>query len=285
MTSVIKPDKLSYNKLWVVFATVKMRLINISRYRGNLILDAIIPIVVASMPILLGRATAGAQAGAAFAVNSGTTNYVTYMLIGAVTFDVVSTSFWLVAFWLRREMESGTLEALYLTPTDRFWIVAGVALYGLSRSALSGTVAYFLGSWIYGVSPFQGNIGIALLFIVAGIIPLYGMTLMFGALILRLKEANSLVNVMQWGVSFLMGVFFPLTAMPAAVRYFAMIFPPTWMTNGVRSAMLGVGYFFKEWYFDLAVLGVFLMIGPLLGYTVFRRTEDSVRRNEGVGKF
>jgi hypothetical protein len=57
------------------------------------------------------------------------------------------------------------------------------------------------------------------------------------------------------------------------------------MTNGVRSALLGVGFFFGSWYFDLAVLWVFLLITPLAGSWVFSRAERSVRRHEGVGQF
>jgi len=111
------------------------------------------------------------------------------------------------------------------------------------------------------------------------------MTLLFGAVILKLKEANALMNLMQWGVNFLMGVFFPIAILPPLVRVFALLFPPTWMTNGVRSALLGVGFFFGEWYLDLAVLWAFLIIAPLFGYWVFMKVENGVRKNEGVGQF
>jgi hypothetical protein len=57
------------------------------------------------------------------------------------------------------------------------------------------------------------------------------------------------------------------------------------MTNGVRSAILGLGFFFETWYLDLAVLWSFMFVAPLLGFWVFTRTENSVRRNEGVGQF
>jgi hypothetical protein len=46
-----------------------------------------------------------------------------------------------------------------------------------------------------------------------------------------------------------------------------------------------VGFFFGAWYKDLAVLWVFLLVAPFLGYWVFNRTEISIRRNEGMGQF
>ena len=91
--------------------------------------------------------------------------------------------------------------------------------------------------------------------------------------------------MVPWGVSFLMGVFFPITIFPPLIRWIALLFPPTWMTNGVRSSLLGVGFFFGRWYLDLAVLWTFLFLAPLFGYWVFSRVEINVRQNEGMGQF
>lgn len=271
--------------LSIVLASARMRLLNISRYPGQLLTDIMIPIVFAAMPILLGRAAAGPNAAADFAANTGTPQYTAYMLIGSCVFSLVSFAFWNIGYWLRWEQESGTLEALYLTPTHRIWVAAGTALYSCLRAITSATLAFLLGSKILGIDPIQGEIGLALLFVAVGLVPLYGLTLLFGAVILKVKEANALVNLMQWGVSFLMGVFFPIAFFPPFLRLVALLFPPTWMTNGVRSALLGTGFFFGTWYLDLAVLWAFMIFTPLLGYWVFVQVENNVRRNEGMGQF
>lgn len=282
MTAVSQSPK---SILSIILASARMRMTTISRYPGQLLLDIFIPIVFAAMPILLGQATAGPLAAVNFERNTGTSNYVAYMLIGSSVFTIVSYAFWHIAYWLRWEQETGTLEALYLSPTHRIWVAAGTALYSCLRSLFSATAAFLIGSMILRVNPFQGEVGLAFLFILTGMIPLYSLTLLFGAVILKVKEANALVNLMQWGVSFLMGIFFPIAIFPPLLKFLALLFPPTWMTNGVRAALLGVGFFFQEWYLDLAVLWAFLLVTPFLGYWVFARTERSVRSNEGVGQF
>lgn len=273
------------SNLSIVLASARMRLATISRYPGQLLMDIFIPIVFAAMPILLGRATAGPDAGENFAQNTGTSNYVAYMLIGSAAFTIVTYAFWHIAYWLRWEQETGTLEALYLSPTHRVWVAGGTALYSCLRSLFSASAAFLIGSKILGVNPFEGGVGLAFLFILSGLIPIYGLALLFGALVIKVKEANALINLMQWGVSFLMGIYFPIKVLPPLARALSLLFPPTWMTNGVRSAILGIGYFFGEWYYDLAVLGVFLFLAPMLGYWVFTKVETGVRRHEGVGKF
>src|SRR4030066_1785950 len=261
----------------VLLASFRMRLMTITRYPGQLVMDIFIPIVFAYMPILLGRASSS-NPEATFAANTGTSNYIAYMLIGSAVFTLVNFAFWHVACWLGWEQEAGTLEALYLAPTHRIWVVAGTALYSCLRGMFSALAAYLLGSLILGVNPFQGELLLALVFIVVGLIPLYSLTLLYGAVILKVKEANALVNLMQWGVSFFMGIFFPISIFPPLLKAIALLFPPTWMTNGIRSALLGVGFFFKSWYLALAILWAFVFITPFLGYWVFNRTEISVRR-------
>ena len=273
------------NHLDVLLATTWKRLINISRYKGQLISDLVIPIVLAAMPIFLGRATGGGQAAAVFEQNTGTANYVGYMMLGSAAFTIVSYAFWHVAYWLRYEMETGTIEAIYMTPGGTGWMVAGVSLYSMVRAITGSFAAYAIGCLLFGVNPFQGEMLLAFVFVLSGMLPLFGFTLLFGALILKLKRANALINLMQWVVNFLMGVLFPITILPPFMRFLSLSFPPTWMTNGVRSAMLGTGYFFGEWYLDLAMLWVFMVISPLIGMAVFKSIEANVRGNEGVGKF
>jgi ABC-2 type transport system permease protein len=237
------------------------------------------------MPILLGRAGGAENAEAVFEANTGTRDYIPYLLIGSSALNLVSNAFWHMAYWLRREQELGTLESLYQTPTPRIWVAAGTALYSAVRSVITAVLAYWIGCRILEVNPFQGEVALAFAFILVGLVPLYSLTLLFGALVLKVKEANALVGLLQWGIIFLMGVYYPVTIFPPLVKTLALLFPPTWMTNGVRSALLGVGFFFGEWYKDLAVLWIFILFTPWLGWWVFTRVEANVRRNEGMGQY
>jgi ABC-2 type transport system permease protein len=256
-----------------------------SRYPGQLVLEILVPLVLTAMPLLLGRAVAGSHATANFTGNTGTSLAIPYLLIGAVAFIVVNRAFWDLAYWIRYEQETGTLEAIYLTPTSSLTLMGGVTLYSATRSMIAGAIAYFVGCEAFGVNPFVGNLILAFLFMLLGLLPLYAISLIVAAIVLRVRESSKLMSVMQWGASFLMGVFYPVTVLPTVLRALAMAFPPTWMVNGVRSSMLGVGYFLGTWYLDLAVLWGATLLMPALAVWVFRRAERNVRSRAGLGHF
>lgn len=257
----------------------------ISRYKGAILMEAFLPIVFAAMPVLLGTTVAGSQTGAIFEQRVGTSNYKLYMLIGASTFTVVSLMLWLIGYWVRREQETGTLESLYLAPARRIWVLAGVTSYAFLRAMIAFLIAIALGSVVFQVNPFEQGVGLALVFLAVGFLPLWGLAFMFGALIMKIKEADSVIQVLQWILAFLMGVFYPITMLPPLMKTFAGLFPPTVMTDGVRASILNIDYFYQSAYGSLAVLFAMALVVPLLGYEVFEATEKRLRRREGVGHY
>ena len=274
-----------HNYLDVMLAVAMAQLKILSRYPGRIATDITFPIVFATTPILLGRSLTEVLGNQAFTTNTGTPNYVAYMLIGSNVFFIVISALWNIGLWMRQEQLTGTLEALYLTPVARFWLLAGVSMYGIVRNLLAFAISFVFGCLIFGANPLHGHILLAVGFLVLGIVPLYGISLMFGALVLRFKEADAMLRIAQWLVSLLMGVYFPVTVFPPFLRWVALAFPPTWMNNGVRAALLGVGWFFEAWYADLAVLGAFAVVVPVIGHAIFRRVEHSLQRHEGIGMF
>jgi ABC-2 type transport system permease protein len=257
----------------------------ISRYKGAILMEAFLPIVFAAMPVLLGTSAAGGNAAAFFEKNTGTLNYKLYMLIGAATFMVVALMLWLIGYWVRREQETGTLESLYLAPARRFYVLAGVTSYAFIRAMIAFTVAITLGSLVFQVNPFEQGVGIAILFLVIGFLPLWGLAFMFGAFIMKIKEADSVIQVLQWILSFLMGVFYPIALLPGYARAVVGLFPPTVMTDGVRASLLGIDAFYGSVYGSLAVLFAMALVVPLLGYQVFEVTERRLRAKDGVGHY
>ncbi len=266
---------------WSAYARYR----ELASYPGWFLLDMFIPIIIAAVPILLGRAVGGASTAANFAQRAGTSNYAAFLLIGANTFLMTLRSFWDMGLWLRKEQQTGTLESLYTTPADRRWILAGLAAFNLARGSVNFVLSFLLGCWLFAVNPLQGNYAVALVFLAVGAIPLYTLSLLYGAVVLQLKETNALIRIAQSLFSLAMGIYYPVTVLPPLARALAMLVPPTWVTHGMRAALLDTGYLLGTWPRDIAVLVAMCLVGPPLALAVLRRTEHSLQRGAGLGEF
>jgi ABC-2 type transport system permease protein len=266
---------------WAAYARYR----ELASYPGWFLLDVFIPIIIAIVPILLGRAVGGADAATNFAQRAGTSNYAAFLLIGANTFLMTLRAFWDIGLWLRKEQQVGTLESLYVTPADRRWVLAGLAAFNLARGLANFVLSFALGCLVFAVNPLQGNWLVALVFLGIGVTPLYALSLLYGTVVLRLKETDALIQIAQSVLSLAMGIYYPVAVLPPLARGVALLVPPTWMTNGMRAALLDTGYLLGAWERDAVVLVAMCLIGPPLAFAVLRRTECALKRNAGVGEF
>src|SRR5436190_17741220 len=92
--------------------------------------------------------------GAAFAVNGrqpglsatlGTDDLPGFIFLGGLIGGLISIAFWGIAFSLRNEMDMGTLEPSWLTPTRHETFIIGRALGSLFWFALSQIALFAFG--------------------------------------------------------------------------------------------------------------------------------------------
>lgn len=275
--------------LGVAWGTFVVRIKTISRYKGMLLMDMLMPVMFAAMPILLGQALAGSisAASANFEKNTGLigANYVAFIIIGANVFSTVVTSMWLFGFFIRREMTLGTLEALFMTPAHQISILSGLAIYVQIRSLITFVGGYVLGCVLFSINPIQGQVLYAISILLFGLIPIYGLSFLLGALVLKVKQANSLMSTLQWFIGAIMGVFFPITVLPISFQIISYLFPGYWLNYSVQAIIMGLDWFFVNIYGHLSVLFLFALACPILGYWIFSKTESRSRQKEGIGQF
>ena len=288
MHTIYRPT-LSSN-LRATYFVFRNRLTTYSRYKGQVIMSVLTPILVAAIPILLGHAIGGSNAIQNFSSNAQVSagSLQGYMLIGALLFQLVSNSLWNFGFWLRREQQTGTLESgVYLVPTGKVWLIIGSSLYVLVRNAVSFVLALVLGVIVFSLAFnefLSTTLFLGILFLLLGLPPIIGLALVLGAIVLRFKEVGTLIELMQWVISFFMGVFFPVTVFPPLLRLVTDFFPPAWTTNEIRAALYQAPYFLSLWQ-DIIVSIGFAFIVPIIALVWFSKVEKSVLASDGVGKY
>lgn len=269
----------------VLFHATRIQLLLLSKSWPARLTDLVMPTAIALVPILLGRAVAGAEAGANFAQSAHTENFAGFLLLGGGAFLLITRALWGFGHWLRQEMQSGTLESLYLTPASMATILAGVALAFIIYSAFMFVGAMVVGACLFQVVFQINHLPLALAFLVIGLPPVYALALLYGALVLRLKETDAFIQIAQFVASLLMGVYFPIALLPPVLQFVSLLFPPTWLTQGLRSALLDLPYFSNNGWTDLMVLVFFCLITPPVSYLIFTKTEQTLRTGSGLGGF
>ena len=78
------------------------------------------------------------------------TSYFDFALIGLALFEVVQVTLVSFAIKLRRDQETGTIEALLVTPARQTLVVTGGAVYDLLRSTMLGAAMLLLGVVLFG---------------------------------------------------------------------------------------------------------------------------------------
>lgn len=267
----------------VVLASFRVRLLVARRYPGAVVIDVVLPLLIAAFPIAIGRSMPGATARAAFAHTTGTMDYVAYLLIGSSVLSLTNNVLINFAFWMRQEQQTGTLEALYVSVAPRSGILLGTALYGMVYSFVVFVLALAAGGLFFGVMPLRGDLVLAGGFLAVGMVALYGFCLVYGTLVVQYKEVNALIQLALWVINLLAGVYFPVTSLPAPLRFVALLLPPTWINNGVRAALLGSHWVFQVWYLDLGCLLLLAVVYPIGGMVVFRSVERHLQRQGGLG--
>jgi ABC-2 type transport system permease protein len=252
---------------------------------GWFLLDAAQPILTTAIPMFLGWAVSAGDPAVNFAARVGTTEYAAFMLVGANVFLLTLRAFWDIGLWLRNEQQAGTLELLYTTPADRRWILVGLAAFNLGRGLATLALSLLVGAWVFGIPLGGRGYLLAVLFLAVGVVPLYALSLLYGVVVLHLKETNALIQVALALLSMVIGIYYPVTMLPALARSLALLVPPAWIAHDLRAALLGTGYLLGAWPLDLTVLLGMALLGPPLAFAMLRRSERSLQGGRGLGEF
>ncbi|MGQ4833951.1 MAG: ABC transporter permease [Candidatus Asgardarchaeia archaeon] len=285
---IFKEPLFDRSAIQVIKAVLLTRLRIMTRYKGWLFVSIFIPLIFSALPILMGTAVAGGfdKAAINFERNVGTKNFILFSLIGTALWLLASGLMWDFGMWIREEQQQGTLEQNLVAPINVLWIVVGSGLSSLILISFQFIAVLVLGGLVYNVfwDLLTPGILLAIVFLVLGMIPLMGISLLIGSIIIKFKEANALLNLLQPIFAFLMGIFYPITILPELVRLIAIALPLTIATNDIRAAILNTQYVFNIW-IDLAFVGFFAIFWPLIGLMVFKKTEAKARKTGSLSSY
>lgn len=230
----------------------------------------------------MGKAFSTNGQALGFAQFSGSGDYMSYILVGTALSNFILTVFWGMGYALKADMDAGVLESNWLTPVSRLHILVGRTLTSLLTTTITSLIMLVLASWLFGFHP-TGNVFAAFLTAIPMLIGLYGFGFAFAAIVLVMREANTLVDVSSFLVQGLSGSNFPVRSLPYWLIPISLILPLTYGFDAVRGFLLKTNTLLPL-NLEIVLLIVFMFVMLWFGAWFFNRIERKVRTLGTLGQ-
>ena len=272
------------DELRAALAIAKKDIRNVSRYRFSVASSVFTPLYQGVLPGLLF--------GASFAVGGrvvgldktiGTADLPGFIFMGGVISGLVATAFWAMAMSFRNEMEMGTLEPTWLTPTSRETLVIGRALGGLFWFAFGQIAVFSVGIAFFGLHV-RPEIVYAVPAMLIAIVAMVGVAYLIAGVVLSIRDANLFVDCTNFLFSVASGAAFPILLLPGVLQPVAFALPTTYAMDILRQQALGTRPLFDPALEYAALLAGTAVLFPI-GLWAYRRADRRIRRLGTINQY
>ena len=255
-----------------------------SRYRFAVASNIFTPLYQGVLPALLF--------GASFAVSGrvvglektiGTEDLSGFIFLGGVVSGLVATAFWAMAMSFRNEMETGTLEPTWVTPTSRGTMVVGRALGGLFWFLFSQVAIFAVGIIFFGLR-LRWEMVYAIPALVIATIALVGLAHLLAGVVLTIRDANLFIDCTNFLFASASGAAFPVSLLPGVLQPVAFLLPTTYAMDILRQHALGTRPLIDP-VLEYAGLIVTTIVMFPLGRWAFARAERRMRVHGTLGQY
>jgi ABC-2 type transport system permease protein len=251
------------------------------RYPLNALFRVIEPIAWLTPFYFLGRSFASPSGSSGFAAYTGTADFMSFILVGAVLSNYIGAVFWGMGFALKNEMDSGVLETNWMAPVARPLFLVGQTLASLTITTVNSAATLSIARLMFGFQ-ITGDVLAAALALAPMLIALYGFGFAFAGLVLLMRDANTLVDVSNFLVAMLSGSQFPVNVLPRFLLPLSLAIPLTYGFDIVRGYLLRTRTLLPPLY-EIAILLLFMAVMVPLGYMLFKHVERHCKQLGTLG--
>jgi len=275
-----RPTTRSY--LRALFAIARKDWKQYWRYPLNAASTIFQPVIWLAPVYFMGKAFSVDGQALGFAQYSGTSDFMSFIILGAVLGNFINAVFWGMGYALKNDMDSGVMESNWLTPIPRLLILIGRSLTNLLVTAVTSLGMLVVCGFIFGFHP-TGDVWKAVLVILPMLIGLYGFGFAFAGIVLLMREANTMVDMSAFLIQIFSGTDFPVTVLPKWLLPIALILPLTYGIDAARGLLLKTDTLLSIGV-EVALLIVFMFGMLWLGSWIFSKIERRVRTLGTLGQ-
>jgi ABC-2 type transport system permease protein len=207
------------------------------RYPLNAISSVFQPIIWLTPAYFMSLAFSVNGEARGFAGYSGTTDFMSFILIGMALSNFINAVFWGMGYALKNDMDAGVMESNWLCPVPRPLLLVGHTFSSIALTAITSAAMLLVSGLMFGFT-ISGNVLKALAALLPMLIALYGFGFAFAALVMVVRESNTMVDVGSFLATILSGAQFPVNVLPRWVLPVALALPMTYGFDLARGFIL-----------------------------------------------
>ncbi|MBK7319161.1 MAG: ABC transporter permease [Anaerolineales bacterium] len=252
------------------------------RYPLNAVSSVFQPLIWIAPIYFMGLAFSVNGKAIGFSQYSGTTDFMSFILLGTVLENFINAVFWGMGYALKNDMDSGVMESNWLTPIPRLLILVGHSVTNLLVTMITSAGMLLFGGLLFGFHA-SGDVFRAFIPIIPMMLGLYGFGFAFAAVVMLLREANALVDMSSFLVQIFSGSNFPVNALPKFLLPIALALPLTYGLDAIRHYLIKTQTIVSI-QLELLLLVIFMFVMLWIGITTFRSLEKRVRTLGTLGQ-
>jgi ABC-2 type transport system permease protein len=196
-------------------------------------------------------------------------------MIGLIVGYFTATIFWSMGFSLKRLMDIGMLETIWVCPISKLMYIIGESLFSLIRLSYEMTILLIMYKLVFrmGIPPAMWQ---TLPYFIPFILLMYGFGIAFAALVLLVKDANTMIDTSSFLVQTLSGVQNPPQVFPRFFLALSLAIPITYFLDIIRVHTLGI-HPLVSYRIEIAIFITASMVFPIMGVGLFNHIDRKCR--------
>lgn len=266
---------MNITKDWRTFKAVFLRNLKLyTSYRAWIIATVIWP-----LPLLAVNIYQYMAFGTAADVSDTLKPYggIGMIVVGTVVYLLYNRLLWGTGVSIQSERWMGTIEVLFLTPTNKMIVLIASGLSSLIEASWWIFSIFFLGWAIFGVQPSITSWPAVFTCVISTMAALLSVGVFFAGFFVLTRAADQLASGLQAPIRFFSGVAFPVSALPQMLQCISYLIPVTYGISALRKCVLLSGDF-GSIALDIAPLWFMTMIFLIVGQITLRIVERQTKK-------
>ena len=211
-------------------------------------------------------------------------NYFSYVLLSTAFFGYIGVGLGSFSERIKTEQSEGTLEAIFMTPTDIKTMLFSLVLWNFAFATIDMIIYILVGILFFNINFSNVNMISAPLILALTILSLSSLGILSASFVMVFKRGNPLGWLVNGLEGLVGGVYFPIKVLPVWLQFLANFFP---ITYSIRAIELSVyrGYSVGQLWREIGILAIFTAILFPLSLVVFKRSVKKAKMDGSLAQY